>query len=184
MKLPEKIERLIENRQAEAVQKKLSEKLRLIASALGFAIRDKVTGGGLDAGGDVIGHADHYLLDAWYDLDSDSGEMPTDPTLNDSRVLGYCFDGLNSGINLQIILEEEANFMKASFQGTDVYQERQGKLEKYIPAPDWEMYVESLFRRAESRSKIKVEQKQDIAKKEKRKIADVLVEYLRKNWGL
>ena len=184
MKLPEKIERLIESRQTEAIQKNLSQKLRLIASVLGFAIRDKATGGGLEAGLDVMGYANHRLLDPWWDSIEDEVAMPTDPNLDQSRVLGYCFDGLTSGINLQVILEEEANFMKASFQGTDVYQERQGKLEKYIPATDWEMYVESLFRRAEARAKMAAEQKQDDTKKEKRKVADVLIDYLRKNWGI
>ena len=183
MKLPDKIERLIESRQTEAIQKKISEKLRLIASVLGFPICDRSNAGGLEAGGDTVGHSHYELLDPWYEEELEEGTLPTDPYLDESRVLGYCFDGLSSGIHLQIYLEDEANFLKASFQGIDVFQERQGKLEKYIPSMEWERWMETLFLRAEARGKIESKKKQEELKKKNKKTTEVIVDYLRKNWG-
>jgi hypothetical protein len=185
MNLQENIERLIEERQAEAIKKKLSEKLRLVATMLGFAIRDKVLGSrSVDTPTAMMGYSSHELIDAWGEDPTEEEEIPTDADIGESAVLGYYFDGLSSGINLQIYLEDAAGFMKASHQGKDVYQESQGKLEMYIPSAEWENWVESLYRSAEKRAKVQDQKDREIEKLRKKKLMDRALDFVKKHWGV
>ena len=185
MSLKDKIERLVESRQAEAVQKDLSKKLRTIARGYGFAIRDKVFGGGgLEGGTDVMGHSSHVRFDDWSELPEDNQEMPTDPDIEESVILAYHFDGMSCGINLQIHFEESADLIKATYEGREVYREQQGQLTAYIPSPKWETTIESLFPAAAARVKLITEQQLADDKNRKRKFTEKMLDYLREHWGV
>ena len=48
---------------------------------------------------------------------------------------------------------------------------------------EWERWMETLFLRAEARGKIESKKKQEELKKKNKKTTEVIVDYLRKNWG-
>jgi len=179
MSIQEKIERLIEERRAEAAKKDLPRKLKAIAKHLGFAVRDSVCGEIMEGG------FGYFTSPAFYEVSElEAGELPTDPTIDKSYILAYHFDGVSNGVNMQVHYDESAELLKAHFEGNEIYREQFGTIECYVPSAKWETHVESLFRAAERRGKLK-ERQDRVDKKERgeRKLTHLL-EQLRKLWGV
>ncbi len=187
MNAREKIEQVIEQRRAEAASKNLSIKLMAIAKHLGKPILMHGAGGhSTGPKGEYYSFNQHQILDAdWsWSLDGEDEEYEM-PTLEDTVAeVGVQWDGLSSGMNFQIGYSNTSNMLKATYAGYLVYREIRGVIDCYIPSPQWETKLESLYQLAQKRAKLK-EQEQTADNKErgKSRLTKVL-DYLRKQWGV
>lgn len=180
MSLQEKIERLIEDRRAEAVKKDLPRKLKMIAKNLGFAVRDSAYGKSIEGGFGYFSSPAQYQMES--ELDDD--ELPTDPMVTESYILAYHFDGITNGINMQVNYDEASEMVRVHYEGEEVYREQTGVIECYVPSSKWETNLESLFSVAEKRAKIKDKRDRDDRRKRGQSKTTRLLEQLRKLWGI
>ena len=125
-----------------------------------------------------------------------SNEMPdvyemdveeTMPTMDEDQTvmeLGHIFDGLSSGIHLEIKYLSEKQELNVYYQGYQVYGEIASELTCYVPSPDWEEKIEMLYRNAKVRENKKrdehiMENRQEL---ERQKVS--LLDKLRLRWGV
>lgn len=183
MSIREKIERLVEERQAEAARKDITRKLKAIVRVLGYAVQSQI-GSGVSEGG--YGYfASEALDDGWAsDLEDDNeDELPITELDTCIRTVAMYFDGMSSGINLQIWYNDEEELLKVTFEGDPVYREERSRLISYIPSDKWETPLESLFTLAEKRVKLKIKEDNDDKKERQAKTVRRIVDHLRKTWG-
>lgn len=87
-------------------------------------------------------------------MDLDGSERPTgrewgeasDSIPFSTRAIGMQFDGLSRSMHLEIISKEDSSEISVYHRGSLVYRESQGELECYVPLPEWEGWVESLYK--------------------------------------
>ncbi len=60
-------------------------------------------------------------------------------------ILGWHFDGLSRGMNLQIQHDDEDKKLIVYYNGRIVFQETAGNLESYVPS-EWEEHIEKLYK--------------------------------------
>lgn len=111
-------------------------------------------------------------------------EMPTFDEEQAVMELGYIFDGLSSGIHIEIKYISDRQELMVSYKGFTVYSEIAGELECYVPNAEWEKNIESLYqhakvRESKQRGEYMVENRQE-AQRQK----ESLLERLRLRWGL
>lgn len=139
----EDIKILIEKRHLDAIKKNLTIKLSSIARYLGDAI---------------ISHSGS----AYWEEDAEFiNEMDED---EDCYEIGHHYNGLKRGHHLEIHLLEEGHTVKASYQGQEVYLEKDGKLYCYASNPEWEEIIEQLYKLSS--------EKETVSKKEEKILYD------------
>lgn len=177
----EKLIYLIEKRKSEAAKKDLSIKLKKIVSTYGHEIRaESGDGGSFESFGRLSTDRSDIL-----DFDEvDTDEFPTMEEGTVTSVVMKHFDGLSSGLNFQISYYEAEKTLLAYFEGRKAYEESQGQLTVYVPNDLWENFIEMLFQKLETKSKLnETEQNAEINKGNKHQLSFVL-DYLRDNWGI
>jgi hypothetical protein len=65
--------------------------------------------------------------------------------------IGYHFDGLNRGMQLEIRYLDYESELKVHFKGHLVFKEVKGELVTYIPHDEWEGHIESLYKVAKKK---------------------------------
>lgn len=177
--LKEKLARALEKRKAEAVVKKMHQKLMSVAHGLGDVIQDHYGAGSVEGIGSVS-----FMPHNFYYNSPEDDEMPILDDDYDPTTIGYCFDGIGRGLNLRIIFWKHEEILEAKHQNNLVYKEVSGIIECYVPNPSWEVPLESLYKMAAEKICVKdkeiKEENKDLAKKEKKKVLD----YLKEFWGL
>lgn len=98
--------------------------------------------------------------------------------------IGYYFQSLSSGINLEIKYLDNNKELITHYQGYLVYKEMGGELQAYVPNEEWEKHVDSFYRLAkkkedEARKKEKVDK---VLKAEKNKAK--WLETMKTFWGV
>lgn len=197
----EKEKKIKEQRLIEATKKGLmgiSGKIGIIVKVLGQQLIHQSDGGY----GDVFG----YSSTPFYSQD-ESDEIQTIEVLDDYgnpieepnsiewnankssrkhetiRAIGWIYDSLRSGTNMEIRYLTENSELTVQFNGIYVYRESEGDLRSYVPSDDWELKIESLYKRAkkinEQLNKNIKEEKLDKAKKDKESWLDKV----KKTWG-
>jgi hypothetical protein len=198
MPLHEKEEKIKELRTIEATKKRLmgmGGKFGLIAKMLGDDIVMHQEGG--------IYCDTHYLPDMWsLDTEPESGmpymdmpgEEPTGFGWRDERnyartpvstqELGWHFDGLSRGMHLEIKVIGETKEITVHYQGYLVYKEKEGNLEAYSPAKEWEDKIDMLFESAQK--KVRAGQRQEKQENHDQGLAKKAnwIETMRGRWGL
>lgn len=201
----EKEKRIKEQRTIEATNKGLmgiSGKLGLIVRTIGQPIINQ-TENGFD---EFIGYSSNPFS-SYYNIEEDQNEIKTMEVLdafgmpiqepnssewdqnrtnriNQSiKTIGWIFDSLNSGINLEIKYFLENALLTVQYNGIYVFKECEGDLITYVPEQTWELKINSLFEKAkklnEKKRNIEKEKKVEQQKREK----ENWLEKLRKNWG-
>ena len=164
-------DRIIEIRTSEAIRKNLmgqEGKLYLIAKFMGHAITKQSQ--------DIS-----YLNFEMFNEDPDTIPiMDSDVTSYD---IGYTFDGLSRGLNLEILCKDYEGVIKMSWEGKFYYHEENNSLQRYVPDERLEKIIDSLYNVVEQRiqeeyRKIK---KQEI--KEAPKLEQEELRRLRDKWG-
>lgn len=180
-----------EKRTLEANQKNLmgsGGKLAIIASILGDAIMNQ---------GSVLEEENPFIYQ-WETYDKEP--MPTASEqdiylpfenriyeLEDGISLfheGFFFNGLNRGINLEIIFKKNYPEITVTYNGVRVYHEQEGELECYVPHPSWENIIDRLFEEAKEIVKNKNAQAEKEKYRKREIIKKAMEEKIRKKWGL
>ena len=134
-----------EKRTNEAIKKDYmgaSGKLGMIAKFLGHPIVQEGTG-----------MMDVTFLDDPYD---DEDEIPTTENL-EVQEMGYEFNGLTSGLHLEIKYLYADQEIVVQYKGYTVYKEAAGDLFAFAPFPEWENLIDKLCLKVKARKK-KVEE--------------------------
>jgi hypothetical protein len=114
------------------------------------------------------------------------GERADDYHVNEvgSHEMGWHFDGLSSGMHLEIKYLIERRELAVSWQGYCVYKEVAGELSAYFPKDDWEANIEKLFPIAKSRDR-KKQTDELVERKTANEQAKVgLLQRMRNKWGI
>lgn len=178
------IERLVEDRRAEATKKQLPSKFKYIVKVLGFPVRDSA---GVEMMGEAFWYStssDHYNLrnEEQYEDDDNEEILPTDENLEKSTILAYHFDGVTNGINLQIHYQDAS--LVVHFEGTEVYRESRGVIECYVPSDKWESKVDLLFDVSKKKGKIIEEIEESQKKESNERRSNFVLDKLQKLWGI
>lgn len=199
----EKEKKIKEQREIEAVKKGLmgiSGKIGLVVKLLGQPLIYQSEG----SSGEIVG----YSSTPFYNEDYDENEIRTIEVLDDYgmpvqepnsiewnsnksqrihetiRSIGWIFDSLSSGINMEIKYIVENAELSVQYNGIYVYKESEGDLKTYVPSDLWESKIENLYKKAkkvnEELNKNIKEEKLNKAKKEK----ENWITRMKNNWGL
>lgn len=99
------------------------------------------------------------------------------------REIGWLFDGLNRGMHLEIRLNLEDYEIIVRHKGYLVYKEVNGELRSYIPKPEWEDKISSLYESAKKSEKKKLE---SAKQEQKLAVAESKINFMEKMkslWG-
>jgi hypothetical protein len=164
-------DRILEQRTAEAIRKNLmgqQGKIYLIAKVLGQAITHQSEGG-------------NFLSYDMFTEDVDAIPILADDAT--SHDVGYTFDGLSRGLNINIICKDYEGEIKLFWDGYCYYHEDNNVLQRYVPNGALEKILDSLYTVVENRiheeyRKMKKKEIQEAPKLEREEI-----ERLRDKWG-
>jgi hypothetical protein len=162
-----------EKRTVEAIQKEymgFQGKLVCIARNLGHEI--------LDQG--VVKETLSYD-DFWKTSGEDIQEMDIESNVD---CVGWFFDGLGMGVNLEIFVFENDKKIKVAYESQNVYEEVSGELEAYVPNIVWEEKINPLYRRAKEKEIKRREQQKESSKSNFEENKKKLINYLSNKWGI
>lgn len=184
------IVRIIEERKAQAAKKELTKKLLAVCKVLGQPIRSQH--GGIGDQGMTFNQPDFPWRDEYWAEDGASHpvfEMFNEKARNaddhdTAATIGYIFDSLNWGKNLEVRYLTDLSELKATFDGRLVYKEDTGNLIAYIPGPDtWEPLLDRLFESAKVRHDGRKAAREAAAEEQAAKRAKGIIQKLREAWG-
>lgn len=175
--MSDEVKRAIEKRVIQATDRNLmgaQGKLGCILRNMGQPIYQE-GGGFIDT---------NYLDAPWYEDFSDGNSDIADPEDEDILVLGWHFDGLTSGVQLEIRYLDKTKELMASWKGRMVYQEVRGELRAYAPGDEWEGAVDRLYQGAKKRDRVALqrEKEEEAAKDMKEKLGFLAA--LKRLWGI
>jgi hypothetical protein len=162
-----------EKRTVEAIQKEymgFQGKLVCIARNLGHEI--------LDQG--VVSETLSYD-DFWKTSGEDIQEMDVESNVN---CVGWFFDGLGMGVNLEIFVFENDKKIKVAYESQNVYEEVSGELEAYVPNIVWEEKINPLYKRAKEKEIKRREQQKESSRSNFEENKKKLINYLSNKWGI
>jgi hypothetical protein len=213
IKMNEKEKRIQEQRTIEATKKNLmglNGKVGMIVRNLGQPIVAQSEGGiftdtnylddpwsmGDDSDGEIKGGTSDYVQSQipYMEIDSKGTNEPVDGAWRSDRnyqsplhvtsQVGWHFDGLSSGIHMEIKYDEYQKELSLQWQGRIVYKERLGELAAYFPMKEWEEKVDYLYGYAFKKQR---NDKKDLRKeeiKESKRIKEGWVNKMKEKWGL
>lgn len=128
------------------------------------------------------------LIEANYELDVyEQHAEETLPELSEdvsAREIGYYFDGLKYGYNIDMKYDNFSKEIKVVFDGKIVYKEENGELLAYVPNNSWESHIKSL---CEIAKKVELKRKEFINTELRRQIKDKkhnIYKDLNEKWGI
>ena len=98
--------------------------------------------------------------------------------------MGWCFDGLNRGMHLEIKYMSETNELTVFFKGHLVYKEIGGELEAYVPLSEWENSIEQLYPAALEKGNIQKEEVRAAKREEGKEGKQRWLDKMKEKWGL
>ena len=162
-----------EKRTVEAIQKEymgFQGKIVCIARNLGHEI--------LDQG--VVSETLSYD-DFWKTSDEYIQEMDIESNVD---CVGWFFDGLGIGVNLEIFVFENDKKIKVAYESQNVYEEVSGELEAYVPNIIWEEKINPLYKKAKEKEIKHREQQKKLSKSNFEENKKKLINYLSNKWGI
>lgn len=121
-----------------------------------------------------------------YDTMFDDIQSEGIPYMDEDTVsynIGYSYNGLNSGYNIEIVANDYEQKLKCYYKGYLVYSEEGGSLLTFIPNEIWENIVSDLYKTAEEKIRKRIEA---IKKEEEQAVAELAqheLQKLRSKWG-
>lgn len=162
-----------ERRTVEAIQKEymgFQGKFVNIAKNLGNEIVDQ-------------GYNDKSFIsydDFWKTNENDIEEIDMDQNI---ELIGWHYEGLRIGINLEIFIFENNKKIKVEYNGRSVYEETAGDLELYVPNKEWEDRIESIFQLSKSKERNNKQNLKENLKIEFERRKKNLLDELNYKWG-
>lgn len=123
-----------------------------------------------------------YLDDPFKIHDPD--EFPTLDEDDISYQIGWHFDGLSRGMNLEIKYLEDRKDLTVRYNCHVVYREINGELHGYAPYDEWEDKVNGLYETAMKRENERKKQRREESQRVAKKRSQVLLDEMRKKWGI
>jgi len=163
-----------ERRTVEAIQKEymgFQGKFVRIAKNLGNEILDQ-------------GQSNQTFLnydDFWKEEEEDIQEIDMDLEVN---FLGWFYDALGIGMNMQIFVYDNDKTIKVSYEGRTVYEETSGDLDMYVPDNIWEDKINKIYDLAKSKEKDYKQNSKENAKIEFERKKKNLLDELNYKWGI
>jgi hypothetical protein len=124
---------------------------------------------------DMGGH-DRPSTDEWSELN--------DPIPYGTRTVGWHFDGLGRGMHLEIKYDEATTELALTYKGYQVYKEVKGELNAYIPHPEWEGWIDQLFKKARDIQRVMKEQEFEAQMKASEKNKEKWLREIALRWGI
>lgn len=89
-------------------------------------------------------------------MDTDAHDRPSseewsemdDPIPYGTRTVGWHFDGFGMGMHMEIKYDDSTTELSVTHKGYTVYKEVKGEITAYVPNPEWEGWIERLFKSA------------------------------------
>lgn len=124
----------------------------------------------------------HLVYDDFWGS-NENDEIKTLDENSSIDIVGWAFDGLRQGNNLEILVFDEEKKIKVIFDCKKVYEEILGEIESYCPG-DWERNIDNLMvlvlkKEAENKQKIREESKDRFVQNKKN-----ILNYLSERWGI
>jgi len=125
-------------------------------------------------------------------MDTGSNERPTsdewsemnDPTPYGTRTVGMHFDGLGRGMHLEIKYDDATTEFIVTYKGYPVYREVKGELNAYVPHPEWEGWIDQLFKKAREIQRVMKEEEFEGQMKESEKSKENWLREIASRWGI
>lgn len=167
-----------QQRMIEAKKKKIGEKSATVARFMGAEVRAP----GFTGLNDFIGYSEErYDFDAYsYDDEDEIIEV----TQDGFGVIGWCFDALSYGCNIQVTVMIEDHHVIVSCDGEVVFEEMAGDLITYRPAPIWEQRIEHWFKRAETLKRSHTSAEEREKTQQANSLLQQVRELLKLTWGI
>jgi hypothetical protein len=162
-----------EKRTVEAIQKEymgFQGKLVCIARNLGHEILDQ------GAVKETLSYDDFWKISG-----EDIQQMDIESNVD---CVGWFFDGLGMGVNLEIFVFENDKKIKVAYESQNVYEEVSGELEAYVPNIVWEEKINPLYKRAKEKEIKRREKQKESSKSNFEENKKKLINYLSNKWGI
>jgi hypothetical protein len=180
--LQQKFDEIKERRRAEALSKSLNQKLLTIVRVKGYQITDFIS---LPDPTNMHGDLNWSSNENPYKYQEYEEELiPIRDDMEYSQLLGYCFDALSYGCNLQIVYLDLDKELKVTYEGVVVFEEVEGDLKKYLPNPVWEDKIEHWAKGCSPALEILQKKQQETEKKEQTLLLEKVFDYLKNTWGI
>lgn len=131
---------------------------------------------------DLCNYSDEWRFDVYDQSDKDVMPELTEDTVTSE--IGYFFDGLKYGYNIDLKYDNLTREIKVIYDGKVVYKEENGELLAYVPNSIWESNIKSL---CEIAKKVETRRKEFINSELKRQIKDKkhnIYKDLNEKWGI
>lgn len=119
--------------------------------------------------------------DFWGKEDEEIKEIDSDLNVN---FIGWHYDGLGIGLNLEIFVYDNDKKIKACYEGITVYEESAGELEAYTPNNLWEDKIEDIYKLSKLKEKNIKQNARENAKIEFERKKKNLLDELNYKWGI
>lgn len=119
--------------------------------------------------------------DFWKKDKDDIQEMDMD---QNTELLGWYYESLGIGINLEIFIFDNDKKIKVIYNGKNVYEETSGDLEMYVPYKEWEDAIEKIFKLSKAKEKDKKQVSKENIKIEFERKKKNLLDELNYKWGI
>lgn len=116
--------------------------------------------------------------------EEEEDKLPTMDEEQSIMELGYIFDGLSSGLHLEIKYIADRQDLNVTYKGFTVFSEIAGELVCYVPQPEWENVIDSLYKQAKKRENKQRGEFIMENRQEAQRQKESLLERLRLRWGL
>lgn len=97
---------------------------------------------------------------------------------------GYVFDGLSSGIHMDITYWIDSSRLNVNYKGYVAYKEIAGELEAFHPLQEWEDLIERLYLVAKKRMKKTKAKEEEAMVEQVEEVKKGFLYRLRKLWGV
>lgn len=107
-----------------------------------------------------------------------------DMPLNSTSQIGWYFDGLSSGVHMEIKYDEHSKSLTLNWKGYLVYKEASGELAAYSPAREWEEKINYMYQIAATKERASKKETKEEEMKEVQKMKTSWIQKMRERWGL
>lgn len=111
-------------------------------------------------------------------------EIPTIDEETNITFLGWHYDALSIGSNLEIFVYDDEKKIRVSYNGITVYEENSGELEIFSPSLVWEEKIEHIYKIAKNKQKDKKQISKENAKIEFERKKKNIINELNYKWGI
>lgn len=122
-----------------------------------------------------------FMDDPWELEEEEILTMDDDET---SHHVGWHFDGMRRGLNMEILWKEDHRELKAYYHSVLVYREIGGELDGYIPHEEWEAKIAELYEQAKKKERIDKREKSVIIGNEAKRRQEEFLDQMKRKWGI